>query len=70
MSNLKQRIIESILKDFENIKEFDSGKTLRKERSLLLKRVESAKKLFIDDLQISNELLEIERLIGSFDDKG
>jgi hypothetical protein len=48
-------------KDLENIKEFDNGKVLRKECSLLLKRIESAKKLFSEDLVLSSKLLEIEK---------
>lgn len=59
MSNLQERLIESMLKDLQNIEEFDQGKILRKECSLLLKRVESAKKLFADDPTLLTKLDEI-----------
>jgi hypothetical protein len=60
MTSLQDRLIESMIKDLENIKNFDEGKTLRKECSLLLKRIESAKKLFIDDKILTSKLLDIE----------
>ncbi len=34
--------------------DFEDGKNLRKECSLLLKRIESAKKLFADDTTLSS----------------
>ena len=60
MASLQDRLIESMLKDLKNIEDFDEGKTLRKECSLLLKRIESAKKLFTDDKALTTKLLEIE----------
>jgi hypothetical protein len=60
MASLKDTLIESMIKDLENIKDFEDGKSLRKECSLLLKRVESAKKLFADDKDQITKLLEIE----------
>jgi hypothetical protein len=60
MATLQERLIETMAKDYENIKEFDDGKTLRKERSLLLKRIESAKKLFFTDKNLAGQLIEIE----------
>lgn len=63
MSNLQERLIESMLKDIQNIEEFDQGKILRKECSLLLKRVESAKKLFADDPALVIKLDEIEHKV-------
>jgi hypothetical protein len=60
MASLQDRIIESMIKDLENLKDFEQGKLLRKECSLLLKRIESAKKLFLDDKELTSKLLEIE----------
>ena len=60
MASLKDTIIESMIKDLENIKDFENGKALRKECSLLLKRIESAKKLFEDDQEATSKLNEIE----------
>ena len=53
MASLQDRIIESMIKDLENLKDFEQGKLLRKECSLLLKRIESAKKLFLDEENIA-----------------
>ncbi len=60
MASLQERLVETMAKDYENIKEYDEGKVLRKERSLLLKRIESAKKLFFEDQQLAIKLTEIE----------
>ena len=60
MANLKETIVESMIKDLANIKDFEEGKNLRKECSLLLKRIESAKKLFVDDYEMISKLNEIE----------
>ena len=65
MSNLQDRLIESMIKDLENIKNFDQGKILRKECALLMKRVESAKKLFSDDNDLISLLQKIELEIKS-----
>lgn len=64
MASLKEIVIESMIKDLENIRNFESGKNLRKECSLLLKRIESAKKIFSDDKQNTSKLLEIEMNIN------
>lgn len=64
MSSLQERIIESIESDLKNIKEFEEGKTLRKECSLLTKRVESAKKLCSEDSELTIRLVQIERDIS------
>ena len=60
MASLKKVLLESMVKDFENIKNFEKGKIQKKECSLLLKRIESAKKLLLDDKEITSSLLEIE----------
>jgi hypothetical protein len=65
MSNLQERLIESMIKDLENIKRFDEGKILRKECSLLIKRVESAKKLFSAEDELLSKLQKIELEIRS-----
>lgn len=68
MSSMKERIIESIASDFKDIREFEEGKGLRKECSLLAKRIDSAKKLCIDDLDLLNKLelvqKDIDKLLG------
>lgn len=60
MANLQERLIESMIKDLKNIEDFEDGRALRKECSLLLKRVESAKKLFSENAELNSRLLEIE----------
>ncbi len=60
MANLQERLIESMLKDLENIQDFDHGKILRKECSLLQKRIDSARKLFSGDETILKKLQDIE----------
>lgn len=68
MSSMKERIIESISSDFKDIKEFEEGKALRKECSLLTKRIDSAKKLCKDDLDLLSKLelvqKDIDKLLG------
>lgn len=59
MASLQQRLIETIINDFEKIKALEAGKDQRNECNLLLKRIESAKKLLPDD----SELIEIERCV-------
>lgn len=61
MSSMKERIIESIVSDFKDIKEFEEGKGLRKECSLLAKRILSAKKLCADDLDLLAKLDVVEK---------
>lgn len=63
MNNLQFRLIEGIESDFNNIKEFEEGKSLRKECSLLLKRMESAKKLCLENNELSSKLISIEKKI-------
>ncbi len=60
MASLQVRIIESLIKDLESIKDLSDNKAQRKEYSLILKRIESAKKLFLDDKDLTAKLLEIE----------
>lgn len=59
MASLQQRLIETIINDFEKIKALGAGKDQRNECNLLLKRIESAKKLLPDD----SELIEIEKSV-------
>lgn len=66
MSNLQNRIIETIKKDLERIKNLDGSKLKSKECAQLLKRVTDAKKLLASngELIASLETLaaEIERV--------
>ena len=64
--SFQERIIDTIANDFELIKSFDNAKEIRKECSLLLKRVESAKKLFVENQLILQRLADIERQIEKF----
>lgn len=64
MASLQQRLIETIINDFEKIKTLEPGKDQRNECNLLLKRIESAKKLFIGDSELTSKLLEIDKRIN------
>lgn len=59
MASLQHRLIETIASDLEKIKALEAGKNQRNEYNLLLKRIESAKKLLPDD----SELIEIEKCV-------
>lgn len=63
MTSFKERIIETIIQDLENIKTLEAGKNQRNECNLLLKRIESAKKLFLEDQEQNSKLLEIEKKV-------
>ena len=60
MASLQETVMESMIKDLENIGSLEDRKLVRKECSLLLKRIESAKKLFLDNKDLISQLLEIE----------
>jgi hypothetical protein len=60
MSSLQERLIESMVKDFEDIKEFEEGKGLRKESALLLKRIISAKELLSGNKDLLTILEDLE----------
>ena len=64
MASLQQRLIETIINDFEKIKALGPGKDQRNECNLLLKRIESAKKLFVGDSELTSQFLEIEKKIN------
>tara|TARA_R110000868_G_scaffold117600_11_gene312369 strand:+ start:32877 stop:33089 length:213 start_codon:yes stop_codon:yes gene_type:complete len=64
MASFQERLIETIMSDFENIKSLGPGKVQRNECNLLLKRIESAKKLFLDDQDSSARLEKIERSVS------
>ena len=68
MASFQQRIIETILTDFDQIKTMPADKNQRNECNILLKRIESAKKLFLADSEMTSKLLEIEKKINSFKD--
>lgn len=63
MTSLKDKLLETIIKDFESLKENKHHKTLRKECSLLLKRIESARKLFSQDKALHLKINGIENEI-------
>lgn len=65
MASFQQRIIETILADFEKIKTMPADKTQRNECNILLKRIESAKKLFLADIELTAKLLDIEKKINA-----
>lgn len=62
MSSFKERIVETIASDLEKIKALDNPKMIRKECSMLLKRIEDAKKLLCDD----KTLLDLEKTIRAY----
>jgi hypothetical protein len=68
VSSLQERIIESLIKDLESIKNLDSQKNQNKEYALILKRIESAKKLFLTDEVKTLRLTEIELKTRSLKD--
>lgn len=60
MASFKDRIIETISNDLEQIKKIGNPKEIRKECGMLLQRVESAKKLFTTDQDQLKKLIELE----------
>ncbi len=60
MGSLQDRLLESLIKDIENLENITEPKILRKELSLLASRVESAKKLFSEDEQKMVRVCKIE----------
>ena len=64
MASFQERIIETIITDFEQIKTMPADKNQRNECNILLKRIESAKKLFSADSQLSSKLVDIEKKIN------
>jgi hypothetical protein len=60
MTTMQDRLIESMIKDFNSINEFEDGKSLRKDCSLLIKRIESAKQLLSDNAILVSQLKDLE----------
>ncbi len=60
MATLQEALIETISKDLTIIGSLDDGKSTRKECSLLLSRIESAKKLVQDDEILLKKLAELQ----------
>jgi len=63
MSSLKEKIISTIEKDFDLLAGLQEIKMKRKESSLLLKRIESSRKLLADDTELIEKLNELETRI-------
>jgi hypothetical protein len=56
-----QTIISTITKDLSDIESLENPKLKRKECSLLISRITSAKKLIDNDVKLLNELIELEK---------
>ena len=63
MGNLQDTLIETIEKDYLEIKKIDIPKEKRKESNILLKRIETAKSLFIGKDEYLTRLAIIENEI-------
>jgi hypothetical protein len=63
MGNLQDTLIETIEKDYLDIKEMDIPKDKRKESNILLKRIETAKNLFTNKDEYLKRLSIIENEI-------
>jgi hypothetical protein len=61
MSSFKEKLIATLKKDLLEVKELENPKLIRKEISLISKRIVSAKKLLSDDVQALNELTSLEK---------
>jgi len=66
MASFQERILETIQTDFEQIKKMPADKNQRNECNILLKRIESAKKLCLADASLTAKLVDIEKKINSF----
>tara|TARA_R110000868_G_scaffold258137_10_gene515437 strand:- start:12958 stop:13176 length:219 start_codon:yes stop_codon:yes gene_type:complete len=64
MASFQERLIDTITTDYEKIMSLDPGKIQRNECNLLLKRIESAKKLFASSSELIDRLLKIEKLVN------
>lgn len=65
MANLLNTLIETIQKDIETLNNVEKDKHFRKESSLILSRIESAKKLVSSDNSLSTKLECLEQLLMS-----
>ena len=63
MGNLQDTLLETIEKDYLIIKDIDNPKDKRKESNLLLKRIETAKNLFLNKEEYLKRLSLIENEI-------
>jgi len=61
MATLLETLIETITKDLANIKLFEDNKQIRKETSLLLSRIESARKIAVSDENLLTTLSSLEK---------
>jgi len=69
MASFQEILVRGIIKDFKNIQEMTENKTLRKECSLLIKRVKSAKLLLSKKKEDVDKLEKLEKEIQEFKDK-
>jgi hypothetical protein len=60
MASLQDTLIETISKDLKDLGSLEVDKTLRKECSLLLSRIESAKKIVTSNLDLMTKLSELQ----------
>jgi hypothetical protein len=64
MSTLQENLIETIEKDHTEILELNDNKQIRKQSSMLLVRIKSAKKILSDNVELLNRLDLIEMKIS------
>ena len=60
MGSFQDKLIETMIKDFKDIQDFEKGKILRKECSLLLKRIQSTRKLISSNTKLIYQLDKLE----------
>lgn len=61
MPSMQESLIESLKKDIETVKNVSDKKVRSKEYSMILARIKSAKKLFLDNESLLHKLEELER---------
>ncbi len=61
MSTLVETLVETIAKDLLEVQNLEDPKTLRKESSILLKRIESAQKLVSNNEALKKKLEDIKK---------
>ncbi|MBH46913.1 MAG: hypothetical protein CME71_01945 [Halobacteriovorax sp.] len=69
MTSFKDRIIETIFQDFDNIKQLEPGKVQRNECNMLIKRIESALKLCAQDSALISKLTSLAKVVADFKSK-
>lgn len=61
MASLQDTLIDTISKDLKDLGSLEGDKKLRKECSLLLSRIESAKKIVASNRDLMNKLGELQK---------